>query len=109
RGASPRGRPADGSRDRRDVRRDHPPAAAGSARTPGRGKRLVTAREDEASSTEREAPNRMPIGAFEASLPRAAYVDPAYLDRERDGIFWSEWVVAGLGEQVGEPGDCLGV
>ncbi len=60
-------------------------------------------------STELDAPNRMPIGAFEASLPRAAYVDPAYLDREREGIFWSEWVVAGRVEQLAEPGDFLAV
>ena len=67
----------------------------------------MTAGRSESPSTELDAPNRMPIGAFEASLPRAAYVDPAYLDRERDGIFWSEWVVAGRVEQVAEPGDFL--
>jgi len=67
----------------------------------------VTAGRSESATTELDAPNRMPIAAFEASLPRAAYVDPAYLDRERDGIFWSEWVVAGRVEQVAEPGDFL--
>ena len=67
----------------------------------------MTARDAEASSTGLDASNRMPIGAFEASLPRAAYVDEAFLDRERDGIWWSEWVVAGRVEQLAEPGDFL--
>ena len=60
-------------------------------------------------STELDAPNRMARGAFEASLPRAAYVDEAFLDREREGIWWSEWVVAGRVEQLPEPGDFLAV
>ena len=50
-----------------------------------------------------------PRDAFEASLPRAAYVDEAFLDREREGIWWSEWVVAGRVEQLAEPGDFLAV
>ena len=45
---------------------------------------MTRAQTAEASSTGLDAPNRMPIGAFEASLPRAAYVDEAFLDRERE-------------------------
>lgn len=54
-------------------------------------------------------PNRMARGAFEASLPRAAYVDPAFLDREREGIWWREWVCVGREAQLPEPGDFLAV
>ncbi len=56
-----------------------------------------------------EAPNRMARGAFEASLPRAAYVDAAFLDLERERVWWSEWVVVGRVEQLPEPGDFLAV
>src|SRR5215813_2665988 len=54
-------------------------------------------------------PNRMARGAFEASLPRAAYVDEAFLDREREAIWWSDWVVVGRVEQLPEAGDFLAV
>src|SRR5262249_25828468 len=54
-------------------------------------------------------PNRMARGAFEASLPRAAYVDETFLDREREAIWWSDWVVVGRVEQLPEPGDFLAV
>ena len=53
------------------------------------------------------ASGNSPRDAFEASLPRAAYVDEAFLDREREGIWWSEWVVVGRVEQLAEPGDFL--
>jgi Rieske 2Fe-2S family protein len=56
-----------------------------------------------------DIPTRMARTAFEASLPRAAYVDAAFLDRERDGIWWSEWVAVGRAEQLREPGDFLAV
>src|SRR5512132_1645192 len=51
----------------------------------------------------------MARGAFEASLPRAAYLEETFLDLERDGIWWSEWVVAGRVEQLESPGDFLAV
>jgi Rieske 2Fe-2S family protein len=54
-------------------------------------------------------PNRMARGAFEASLPRAAYVDEAFLEREREGIWWSEWVAVGREEQLPNAGDFLSV
>ena len=49
----------------------------------------------------------MARGAFEASLPRAAYVDEAFLEREREGIWWSEWVAVGREEQLPSAGDFL--
>lgn len=52
-------------------------------------------------------PNRMARGAFEASLPRAAYVAQAFLDREREAIWWREWVCVGREAQLPEPGDYL--
>ncbi len=51
----------------------------------------------------------MARGAFEASLPRAAYLDPAFLDLERDGIWWSEWVAVGRVDQLRDRGDFLAV
>jgi Rieske 2Fe-2S family protein len=51
----------------------------------------------------------MARGAFEASLPRAAYVDAAFLDLERERVWWSEWVAVGREEQLPEPGDFLAV
>jgi glycine betaine catabolism A len=50
---------------------------------------------------------RMPRGAFEASLPRAAYTDPAFLDLERERLWWREWVTVGREEQLRDPGDFL--
>jgi phenylpropionate dioxygenase-like ring-hydroxylating dioxygenase large terminal subunit len=47
--------------------------------------------------------------AFEASLPRAAYVDDAFLDREREGVWWAEWVAVGRIEQLPASGDFLAV
>jgi Rieske 2Fe-2S family protein len=52
-------------------------------------------------------PNRMARGAFEASLPRAAYVDETFLEREREAIWWSEWVAVGREEQLPNAGDFL--
>jgi glycine betaine catabolism A len=59
------------------------------------------------SSVPPETSTRMAHGAFEASLPRAAYVDPAFLDLERERLWWREWVVVGREEQLREPGDFL--
>jgi phenylpropionate dioxygenase-like ring-hydroxylating dioxygenase large terminal subunit len=53
------------------------------------------------------SPERMARGAFEASLPRAAYVDETFLDRERDVIWWAEWVAVGRVEQLVSAGDFL--
>ena len=49
---------------------------------------------------DREYPDRMARNAFEASLPRAAYVDEAFLDRERERLWWREWVAVGRAEQL---------
>src|SRR3954447_3555644 len=64
---------------------------------------------DEERALDRELPNRMARGAFEASLPRAAYLDEAYLGRERERIWWREWVAVGREEQLPEAGDLLSV
>ena len=56
-----------------------------------------------------EAPNRMAFSAFEASLPRAAYVDESFLELERERLWWTEWVAVGRAEQLCEPGDFLAV
>jgi Rieske 2Fe-2S family protein len=64
---------------------------------------------DEERALDAEFPNRMRRSAFEASLPRAAYVDEAFLDRERDGLWWREWVAVGREAQLAEPGDFLSV
>ena len=50
---------------------------------------------DEERELDREFPNRMDRSAFEASLPRAAYVDEAFLDVERERLWWAEWVAVG--------------
>ena len=62
---------------------------------------------DEERALDAELPNRMARSAFEASLPRAAYVDEAFLERERQDLWWAEWVVVGREEQLPEPGDFL--
>src|SRR5437764_1221191 len=64
---------------------------------------------DEERQLDREFPNRMGRTAFEASLPRTAYIDEAFLERERAGVWWAEWVVVGRAEQLPDPGDFLGV
>jgi glycine betaine catabolism A len=64
---------------------------------------------DEEAELDREFPNRMARGAFEASLPRGAYVDPAFLEAERERIWWSDWVAVGRVEQLPEAGDFLSV
>lgn len=58
-------------------------------------------------STQLDDPSRMSRSAFEASLPRAAYLDPAFHEREREEIWWSEWIAVGRVEQLREPGDFL--
>jgi Rieske 2Fe-2S family protein len=55
------------------------------------------------------SPNRMARAAFEASLPRAAYVEPAFFDLEREGIWWSDWVAVGRVDQLRTAGDFLAV
>lgn len=42
---------------------------------------------------------------MEASLSRAAYVDPAFFERERHLIFWREWFYAGRAAQLAHTGD----
>ena len=56
-------------------------------------------RSDVASPAEPDNPNRMARTAFEASLPRAAYVDEAFLQLERERLWWSEWIAVGREEQ----------
>src|SRR5678816_3797013 len=64
---------------------------------------------DEEQELDRAFPNRMGRTAFEASLPRAAYVDEAFLDAERQALWWAEWVAVGRVEQLAQPGDFLSV
>ena len=44
---------------------------------------------------------------MESTLPREAYVDDAWFDRERDRIFESQWLCVGRDEEVPAPGDHL--
>jgi len=62
---------------------------------------------DDERELDREFPNRMGRSAFEASLPRAAYVDEAFLELERERLWWREWVAVGREEQLPQPGDFL--
>jgi glycine betaine catabolism A len=64
---------------------------------------------DDERELDREFPNRMERRAFEASLPRAAYIDRAFLDLEREGLWWAEWIAVGREEQLVAPGDFLSV
>jgi len=64
---------------------------------------------DDERELDREFPNRMGRSAFEASLPRAAYVDEAFLELERERLWWREWVAVGREEQLPQAGDFLAV
>lgn len=44
---------------------------------------------------------------LEPSLPRAAYVDDAFFAREREAIFWTEWMCAARSETLAQPGDFI--
>lgn len=44
------------------------------------------------------------ISLLEASLPRAAYWDGAFFERERTSIFWSQWFYAGRADALGVTG-----
>ncbi|HWA16202.1 MAG TPA: aromatic ring-hydroxylating dioxygenase subunit alpha [Gemmatimonadales bacterium] len=44
---------------------------------------------------------------LEPTLPRFHYLDPAAFEREKERIFFREWVCAGRGEEVPNPGDYL--
>ncbi|MEO6835646.1 MAG: aromatic ring-hydroxylating dioxygenase subunit alpha [Candidatus Tumulicola sp.] len=41
---------------------------------------------------------------MEASLPRAAYGDPGFFERERRAIFWDQWFYAARAERFDRPG-----
>ena len=43
-------------------------------------------------------------GALEASLPREAYADPRFFERERNAIFWDQWFCAGRSEGLERTG-----
>lgn len=43
-------------------------------------------------------------GALEVSLPRDAYVDPAFFEREREAIFWDQWFCIGRAEGLDRQG-----
>ncbi len=45
--------------------------------------------------------------ALDATLPRAAYVEPASFDLERERIFFREWFCVARGEEIPRPGDFL--
>jgi Rieske 2Fe-2S family protein len=51
------------------------------------------------SSTETAVPDRLEI-----SLPREAYVDPAFFQREREAIFWDQWFCAGRADGLEQTG-----
>jgi predicted PhzF superfamily epimerase YddE/YHI9 len=116
----PRAAAADVATDpvRRDLRRRHAPAdpdRAALIRGIGRRARSIRGpaspndRGSPSMSVDLSNPNRMARTAFEASLPRAAYVDEAFLERERESIWWAEWVAVGRVEQLRETGDFLSV
>lgn len=48
-----------------------------------------------------------PVAALERTLPRDAYLDPAWFARERDGIFAREWVLVAREEALPAGGDFL--
>lgn len=48
--------------------------------------------------------NRVSQCRLESSLPRDAYIAPAFYERERAAIFWDQWVYAGRAEHWNEPG-----
>src|SRR5579864_3134961 len=41
---------------------------------------------------------------LQRSLPKGAYVDAAFYEREQRHIFWDQWVYAGRSESWREPG-----
>jgi Rieske 2Fe-2S family protein len=41
---------------------------------------------------------------LERSLPRRAYIDPAYFERERRNIFWSQWFCIGRSSRFDQAG-----
>jgi len=41
---------------------------------------------------------------LQRSLPREAYWDPAFFERERQAIFWDQWFYVGRAEQLAAPG-----
>ena len=43
--------------------------------------------------------------ALEPSLPRSAYWDAAYYEREQEAIFWDQWFYAGRASDLSRPGD----
>jgi Rieske 2Fe-2S family protein len=52
--------------------------------------------------TERQ--NEATASGLERSLPRRAYVEPAYFERERRNIFWSQWFCIGRVSRFEQPG-----
>ena len=62
---------------------------------------------DDERELDREFPNRMARAAFEASLPRAAYVDEAFLELERERCGGPSGSRSGATEQLPQPGDFL--
>src|SRR3954470_7816073 len=83
----------------RSATRDAAPYDARSGVTHLRGSPTVSV-EPQVPSPLAENRNRMTRAAFEASLPRAAYVDEAFLERERERLWWTEWVAVGRAEQL---------
>jgi Rieske 2Fe-2S family protein len=41
---------------------------------------------------------------MQSTLPRAAYWDDAFFERERRAIFWDQWFYAGRADRLSEPG-----
>jgi glycine betaine catabolism A len=50
------------------------------------------------------SPLSIETGALETSLPREAYADPHFFERERNAIFWDQWFCAGRTEGLERTG-----
>lgn len=53
---------------------------------------------------EREPPSNTPGSGLEASLPRDAYTNAEFFERERRAIFWDRWFYVGRAEPFAETG-----
>ncbi|MEO8790448.1 MAG: aromatic ring-hydroxylating dioxygenase subunit alpha [Candidatus Tumulicola sp.] len=54
--------------------------------------------------TERERTGPPAEPGLQTSLPRRAYVEDAYFERERRAIFWTEWFCIGRADRFDRPG-----
>jgi Rieske 2Fe-2S family protein len=59
---------------------------------------------EQSNLAEREAPPPAAQAGLQASLPRAAYCDQEFFERERRSIFFDQWFYAGRDEELAQPG-----